>query len=174
MSVVHGVVKDCHGAIEVHSQVGEGATFSIYLPVARSREADIEEYHGPLRIRSPLHFLLVDDETVIIELGQRQLEGFGISTETFTSPQKALAGFNKNPDRFDCVISDLTMPGMTGIKLIQRIHESRPDLPAILCTGKQEPLSLALLKQAGVTASLKKPVLLEDLARFLSDLFGDA
>ena len=172
LSVVHGVVKDCHGAIEANSQVGQGTTFSIYLPLERSREAEVEEYSELSRIRLPIHFMLVDDEAVIAELGKRQLEGLGISTETFTSPQKALAGFNQNPDRFDGVMSDLIMPGMTGLELIQRIHESRPGLTAILCTGKQEPLSSELFKQAGVTASLKKPVLQEDLARLISDLFG--
>ncbi len=164
LSVVHGIVKSCGGAIEVHSEPGEGTLFELYFPVFGDREVRREEageepvYPGNERI------LFVDDELAIAQLGQQLLEGMGYEVVTRTSSVEALELFKVKPDLFDLIITDMTMPNMTGVELTREIRRLRPDVPVILCTGFSELISEDGTRALGIREVVMKPVLKNELA----------
>lgn len=108
--------------------------------------------------QSTANVLLVDDEELIITLSQRALERFGYAVEAFADPQEALDAFAIRPAHFDVVVTDQTMPGMTGMELLARIRRVRPEIPVILCTGYSEMLDEDSAKQMGVDVFLSKPI----------------
>jgi CheY-like chemotaxis protein len=108
--------------------------------------------------------LMVDDELALVEISKQLLTRLGYQTETRTSSVEALALFRDNPQRFDLVISDMTMPNMTGDKLAKEMMAIRPDIPIILCTGYSERLTEAQAKELGIKAFIMKPLVVGDLA----------
>jgi len=133
LSVVHGIVESYNGAISVQSEPGKGSTFKILLPV-------VERCAEPERVKvfdipkGTEHILFVDDEQVLVEISRTQLEGIGYNVSTMTSSLEALELFKTNPGRFDLVITDMTMPKMTGDELAWEIKRIAPDMPILLCT----------------------------------------
>ncbi|GBC61793.1 hypothetical protein DENIS_2755 [Desulfonema ishimotonii] len=163
LAVVHGIVKSHKGAITVESTPGEGTVFSIYhpaiqkecaIPIARKAEMPM----GTERI------LVVDDEKDIALLEQQMLEYLGYRVTAFTSSIEALRNFRSDPDRFDAVLTDMTMPGMTGDRLAREMLKIRPDIPVILCTGFSENMDRARAAVLGIKKFIMKPVLLSDMA----------
>jgi PAS domain S-box-containing protein len=164
LAVVHGIVKNYGGEINVYSEPGKGTRFNIYLPVV-SKETPQEKE----RLEKPLQtgtekLLLVDDEAQITQLGQIFLETLGYQVTSCNDPTEALSLFCNEPNRFDLVITDMTMPKMTGALLSQKLLTVRKDLPIIMCTGFSETMDEQTAKQFGIRAFLMKPVSSHDLA----------
>ena len=163
LSVVHGIVKAHGGAITVQSEPGKGAIFNVFLPVIEKtivREAPIEKSipTGTERV------LVVDDEEALVNTHRQMLEGLGYEVVTRTSSIEALELFKARPDRFDLVITDMTMPNLTGSELALKLAKIRPDIPIILCTGFSHEITAEKSKEMGIKEFLLKPILREVMA----------
>ena len=157
LAVVHGIVKSHAGAIIVESQVGEGTTFKVYLPETEAGDVDDDEQVSPAP-RGKEHILFIDDEPDLLQLGRQMLEHLGYQVTTFTNPPEALHAFAQSPHLFDCVVTDQTMPFMTGGVLAQKVLEIRPDIPIVLCTGYSEIMTEEKAKALGVCGYMMKPL----------------
>jgi PAS domain S-box-containing protein len=156
LSVVHGIVKSHNGAIYVDSKFGKGTTFSILFP-ATEEEAVIETEAIEKLSTGNERILFVDDEKSMAEIGRRRLERLGYQVEAKTNPIEALELFRADPDQFNLVITDMTMPHITGDKLVKEILKIRPDMPTILCTGFSEKIDEEKAKKIGVRQYIEKP-----------------
>jgi len=158
LAVVHGIVQEHHGYIGVYSKPGIGTTFRIYFHELQQTIATKQgNGQGTLQTGSG-HVLLVDDEETILGMLSGLLSAAGYEVTTHNDPQQALAAFNDKPHDYDIVITDMTMPSMTGFDLAKGLLEQRPDLPIILCTGYSELISKEMALQAGIKRFLMKPV----------------
>ena len=156
LAVVQGIIKSHGGAIRVYSELGQGTTFHIFLPKIEEecgQEATVDEsvYGGTERI------LFVDDEEMLAELGQELITSLGYTVTATTNSNDALKLFSTDPNAFDLVITDMTMPGLTGMELSAELMAIRPDIPIILCTGFCEHINEKLAKENGVHNFLMKP-----------------
>ncbi len=164
LSVVHGIVTRYNGWIEAESEPGKGSCFRVYLPRLVHR-ADLRKPEKESAVpRGNETILLVDDEPQVVDMLVRSLESLGYEVVSGTSSLDALDTFQKEPDRFDLVITDLTMPKMTGIRLTQEILRVRPGFPVILCTGFSEELHQDALHQLGIREVIRKPAIRDQLA----------
>jgi two-component system, cell cycle sensor histidine kinase and response regulator CckA len=169
LSVVHGIIVNCNGEITVESTPGKGTTFSIYLPVIDEKAAVTAEEEKPLQGSGSI--LFIDDEKAAVEMMTLMLSKLGFTIHAEKSPSRALALFREDPSRFDLVITDLTMPGMTGIQLAEELRTINPTLPVILMTGYGQNIDIALpLDQYGISRLMKKPVKLAQLASTVNEL----
>ena len=163
LSVVHGIVKNLNGVIKVYSEPGSGTTFNIYLPRVNTPLEPTISPAADLPGGSET-ILLVDDEPMVLDMTAEMLEGLGYDVVSRTNSVEALQVFKMNPDRLDLVITDQTMPNMTGKKLAQQIMNVRPDLPIILCTGFSVGINEKKALSMGICAFIKKPILRKELA----------
>lgn len=163
LAVVHGIVTRMGGQINVRSQLNVGTTFEIYFPVSSGEENATEETDLKLPVGNE-SILFVDDEPMIVEVVQRLLESLGYRVETRNGGKEAFELFQSQPARFDLVITDLTMPQMTGVDLGSKIRKLRPDIPIILCTGFGESMNDDILKSYAVDALVRKPIDSHDMA----------
>ena len=162
LAVVHGIIASHGGAITVHSTPGMGTTFAIYLPQINAvvdRETPDEE---PLP-QGQGSILFVDDEAILTLLVPEMLKQLGYEVEVHMSSLEALASFQSAPDRFDLVITDQTMPMMTGEMLAQELRNIRPDIPIILCTGYSHRIDADKAAVQGIDAFCMKPLVTHDL-----------
>ncbi len=164
LSIVHGIIKSHEGHIWINSEEGKGTMFEIFLPVTAD-ETDVEEAdtvtvtpHGNERI------LLVDDDTLVIGMIEKMLKRLGYSVSSWTNSLDALETFEKNPQDFDLVISDMNMPNLTGKQLAEKLLIARPDIPIILCTGFSDTIDKNKAKQIGAKDFFIKPASVNDLA----------
>lgn len=157
LSIVHGIITAHNGAITVDSEVDQGTTFSIYLPTIQQKPVGVTPSELVPLLGSE-RILIVDDEPTIVDILARMLKGLGYQVTCFTSSVTALAAFRKTPLAFDAVISDYTMPRMTGLDLTRELLAIRPDLPVFIITGFSDPVSESRLKKAGVKALIPKPI----------------
>jgi CheY-like chemotaxis protein len=157
LSVVHGIVKNYGGIISVESKFGKGTTFNIYLPVVEE-EAVIETGTIEVLPKGNERILFVDDDKSLIYVSRYRLERLGYQVETKTNPVEALELFRDSPDRFDLIITDMTMPQMTGDHLVEEILKIRPDTPTILCTGFSEKIDEQKAKEIGFSEYIEKPI----------------
>jgi CheY-like chemotaxis protein len=164
LSVVHGIVTSHGGTVTVSSQPGKGTAFTVFLPIYKTGivPRETRENHIP---RGTEHILFIDDEEVLVKMGGQLLESLGYDVTTRTSSIEALELFNADPDRFDLVITDMTMPNMTGDQLAQRLLRTRADIPIILCTGFSAKIDAKKAKAIGIREFLPKPVVKSDIAR---------
>lgn len=163
LAVVHGLVTSHGGAILVDSGIGKGTKIEVYLPKAQNPVWEHIPDQGPIPVGRET-ILFVDDEETIVRLGQELLTSLGYSVEVETHSPQALATFKQDPHRFDLVITDQTMPSLTGEMLSRELLRIRPDLPIILCTGFSHIMSAEKAKALGIQAYLMKPLAIRDLA----------
>lgn len=162
LAVVHGIVSSHGGAITMQSTPGEGTTFAMYLPRLES-VLPVEAPAVEVVLAGTGTILFVDDEVSIAQLGQGMLERFGYDVIMSTSSVEALATFRQEPQRFDLVITDQTMPQMTGALLARALRQIRSDIPIILCTGFSHTIDAEQAYAQGINAFLLKPLVSHDL-----------
>ncbi|GBE53271.1 blue-light-activated protein [bacterium BMS3Bbin14] len=174
LAVVHGIVRGYRGTITVESHPGRGATFTVYLPRLgpdntreRQDNADDEFAGGAERI------MFVDDEEQITEMSWQMLTQFGYTVTTFTSSTKALDHFFADPQGIDLVITDLTMPAMSGEQLASSMLADRPDLPIILCTGYSENMNHDRAMAMGISRFIQKPLIMRDLLQTIRTVLDE-
>jgi CheY-like chemotaxis protein/anti-sigma regulatory factor (Ser/Thr protein kinase) len=163
LAVVHGIVSRHGGKISVESEPGNGAKFTVYF-----REAE----NAPKQLLTPAttpaggneRILLVDDELLVVEVTRRRLELLGYQVSSYTRSDEALECFLRQPDAFDCIITDQTMPKMTGEQLTRAVLDVRPDIPVILCTGYSALVDAEKAEKIGVKAFVLKPFDQKNLA----------
>jgi len=171
LAVVQGIVKTHNGAITAESRPGEGMAFHVLLPVIEV-EPEAERTPAAGLSMGSERVLLVDDENDLVEIGRLLLERLGYSVATRTSSIEALELFKSDPGKFQLVITDMTMPNMTGDLLARRMLEIRPDIPIVLCTGYSERMSEAWAREIGITAFVMKPIVIQELSKIIRKALG--
>lgn len=164
LSVIHGIVKNHGGFITVESAPGKGSAFHVYLPTLEGVATEIEVAASAAKSGGSERILLVDDEPQIVDMQKQMLEKLGYRVSVRTSSADALETFMRQPDRFDLVITDMTMPHMAGDQLARRIWDVRPGIPVILCTGYNEMISEDKAIAMGIRKFLLKPIDKDELA----------
>jgi PAS domain S-box-containing protein len=163
LSVSQGIVKSCGGEITVESQVNKGSTFIVYLPEISRSALKKEEKSVELPTGNQC-ILFVDDEPALVNMGRQRLSRLGYHVEGHTSSVEALAQFQANPSRYDLVITDMTMPVISGEQLARRLIEIRADIPIILCTGYSRQISDEKAAACGIRSLLMKPITIKEMA----------
>ena len=174
LAVVHGIVKEHKGDVIVYSEVGKGSTFNVYLPLLEKSKT-YDKIHTDEEIRlGTERILLVDDELSIAKLEKLLLERVGYFVTMRTSSSDALEAFKVNPLNFDLVISDMTMPNMTGIQLARELKQIRPDIPIIICTGFSEWINEEKAEKIGIEGFITKPVIKSELSKIIRKVLDKA
>jgi CheY-like chemotaxis protein len=163
LAVVYGIVKDLSGAIAISSKPTEGTTFDVYFPRVKKIQAPASERSKPLPTGHG-RVLVVDDEKSIVDMVKEMLETLGYEAVPRYSGADALEAFRGRPESYDLVITDMTMPHMTGIGLAKEILTIRRQIPIILCTGFSDTVNENKIKLLGIKQLLMKPVSMRDLA----------
>ena len=164
LSLVHGIVESYHGKIEVKSELGKGSVFSVYIPTIKKDES-YSSYEPSILPSGSERILLIDDEVSIAKMESQILESLGYMVVTRTSSVEALELFCSKPNDFDLVVTDMTMPNLTGDKLAVELMKIRPDIPVILCSGYSKKISGESAADIGIKAFAYKPVVKSDLAK---------
>jgi signal transduction histidine kinase len=168
LSLVHGIVSEVGGAIDVASKVGAGSTFTVYLPRAGDAPQADDSEELALPRGGGERVLIVDDEEPLVKLATRTLEELGYAPVGFTSSSAALAAFRADPQRFDALITDERMPEMSGSALIREVRGIRNGIPIVLMSGYVGGKVATLAREAGAEEVLKKPLSARDLAASLA------
>jgi PAS domain S-box-containing protein len=164
LAVVYGIVKTQGGAVTVQSEVGRGSTFEVFLPRAQKPEVKKEETMALMLPTGTERILFVDDEEMLVEMARGMLESLGYHVTVAANGSEAWNLFLEDPSRFDLVITDQTMPDVTGVTLAQKMLRVRKEMPIILCTGYSEMVSAKKAKDVGVGAFVVKPMVRKELA----------
>jgi signal transduction histidine kinase/ActR/RegA family two-component response regulator len=164
LSVIHGIVKNHGGDITVSSTPGKGTTFKVHLPMIDEVDTGIQPEPDNGAATGNERILLVDDEEQIVAMEQKMLENLGYQVTARTDSTEALEVFAKQPQDFDLVITDMTMPHMTGDQLAQKLLDIKPSLPVILCTGFNEVITEDKALSLGIQKFVMKPVVKNELA----------
>ncbi|EIM64155.1 hybrid sensor histidine kinase/response regulator [Desulfobacter postgatei] len=172
LAMVAGIVKKHNGFITVHSQPGEGASFKVFLPIIASKlsiekpkiEGNLSSYSGKEAV------MLVDDETDILISQEKFLTGLGYKVSSFENGQSALQAFLNHPHSFDLIITDMTMPRISGDKLSREILKIKPDIPIILCTGYHETFTREVALELGIRKYVQKPIEVALLSKMIRDI----
>jgi PAS domain S-box-containing protein len=172
LAVVHGIVRDHEGAITVESEAGRGTTVTVYLP---EHEAALEEQAAPkleLVRANGERVLFIDDEAVLCRSVSSLLERLGYSVTARTDPSEAVELFKKAPQNYDVVLTDLTMPGMTGVDVAREIQRLAPEKPVLMMSGFHSTWTPEALRALGVVDLIRKPLGADQLSRTLAQVFA--
>jgi len=172
LAVIHGIVKRCKGAIVFDSEPGKGTIFQIFFPAVDSNIPEKLEIHKDIPNGNE-KILYIDDEKQIIDFGQEILEGLGYKVVAKTTATDALEVFRAAPDSFDVVITDMTMPKMTGIELAGQISIIRPGIPIILCSGYHANITKEKAREAGIRKIIMKPFAINEIACAIRDVLDN-
>ena len=172
MAVCHGIISKHNGSLTVESSPGKGTTFKIYLPVTEESDqvlrAKIEDSSG---IQGNERIMLVDDEKELLKMQDRSLQKLGYQTICFSKSLDALEYFQEHSGEIDMVVTDMTIPQLTGAELSQKMLLLRPDLPIIICTGYSEVLDAETAYKIGIKSYILKPVIISELATKMRIIF---
>ena len=172
LAVAHGIAKNHGGAVTVESVLGRGSTFSIFLPLAEG--VPVAEPQKPEAVRPGEETLLVvDDEPSIAQMITTILARLGYRVETKMNPNQAVELFRSQAGCIDMVITDMTMPQMTGVQLFEKLKQIRPDIPVIICTGHSDRIDEKRAARLGVDAYLMKPVTSRKIAATIRKILDD-
>jgi ABC-type amino acid transport substrate-binding protein/signal transduction histidine kinase/CheY-like chemotaxis protein len=164
LSVAHGIVKKYGGHMTFTSEVDKGTTFQILFPKLSGCKADEIEKPELLLHGGTEHLWVLDDDDAIALMVQKMLQNLGYTTRAFIRSDQLIDEFKKNRDHVDLIITDMTMPTLTGVELAQQLIRLRADIPIILCTGFSENINAAKAKEIGIREYLMKPVVMKELA----------
>lgn len=171
LSVVHGIIQSHKGYINVKSKEGQGSTFEVYLPSYAGDDKPEEKIKEDRPIQKGTeNILLVDDDKKVAFMVQHMLEKLGYQVACHMDSPGALEAFKQSPDAFDLVVTDLTMPDLTGYQLSEKITDIRPDIPIILCTGFGEHINKKQYSLQGIKGFLNKPVSVKDMSNLIRDI----
>ncbi len=173
LAVVQGIIEKIGGKIKVESVQGNGTTFRVYLPVTEQTRLKHVNTHETLPGGTE-RILLIDDEPAITRISLRNLKNLGYSVTAKTGSPEALALFKSRPEYFDLVISDMTMPGLTGDKLAVELMKIRPDIPIIINTGYSKKFSEEEASKLGIKALIYKPIMRAELAKTVRKVLDEA
>ncbi len=173
LAVVYGIVRDHGGKIDVYSEPGVGTTFTIYFPVLSSEKTEeLNKNRRTSIIGNKEMILFVDDEESLVALGTKMLEKLGYRVENSTNSIDALEVFKAAPDKFDLIVTDMTMPKMSGITLAAEIHKIRMNIPVILCTGFSASINEKNFISKGLSALIMKPLVKRELGEAISKVLN--
>ncbi len=164
LSVVHGILENHNGTIRVFSELGKGTRFDVFLPVLEPDQIYPVKSDNIIDTGDD-HILFVDDEVQLVEIGKKYLERQGYEVTSALNGQRAWEIFSKDPDKFDMVITDKTMPKMNGLELSKHIYSLRPETPILLCTGFSEAITTEQAKVIGIQQILNKPMVASELVK---------
>jgi CheY-like chemotaxis protein len=172
LSAVHGIVGSYGGAVKVTSEPDKGSTFKVYLP-AVERQAETKVQPEEAIAAGTERILFVDDEPALANIGQQILESLGYKVTARTSSVEALELFRTKPNGFDLVITDMTMPNLTGDELAEEMIRINPQIPVILCTGYSAKINQQRAMAMGIRAFISKPVLKKDMAETIRRILDE-
>jgi len=174
LAVLYGIVKEHKGEINVYSELGKGTAFNVYLPIMK-KLSEVTAVDKMVKVETGIErILLVDDEISVAKLEGQMLSRLGYRVTVKTESNDALNTFKANPNSFDLVISDMTMPGMTGDQLTKKIISIKPGIPIIICTGFSERINKDQAKMLGVKGFLMKPVIKSDMAQMVRNVLDES
>lgn len=168
LSIVHSIIQNHGGFVTVQSEKGKGATFSVYLPaIEQAPQTDAESQKTVAITGGTESILVVDDEAILVDVAKSIFESLGYKAVGVTDPLVALEMVMKNPNEFDLLFTDLSMPKMPGDELAEKIRAIRKDIPVIICTGLSQSLTPQKLQEVGIRAVIEKPLLKKDMAKIV-------
>jgi CheY-like chemotaxis protein len=172
LSIVHSIVQSHHGAVRVESKIGEGTSFTVYLPqytpdAWHPTSPDTEDQAD---INGSETIMFVDDEPALVNVFRQGLMRLGYKVEGFTDPRKAYEHFVKNHDKVDLVVTDTTMPYMNGVDLAEKMLKIKPSIPIIICTGFTTLISVNDARERGIRDFAMKPFKIRDIATRIRDI----
>jgi PAS domain S-box-containing protein len=172
LAVVSGIVNNYRGEITVESEVGDGTRFTLFLPAVAAEQGADAVSRVPIPTGTE-RILLVDDEPALVEIGQQLLQLLGYQVTTQSSSPQALKLYLQNPEAFDLLVTDYTMPVMTGTQLAEGVLKNNPDLPVILMSGLETTNIEAKAKLAGVRGIINKPIVIKEIAVLIRELLDN-
>ena len=173
LSVVHGIAQSLRGAVEVESDPGKGTEFNVYLPRVIGK-SDMATDQPQVLSTGNERILLVDDEDALATMGRLMLDRLGYKVTVKTDSYEALETFKARPIEYDLIISDKTMPRLTGFDLAEKIKKIRPDVPFIICTGYSDEIEADIAARLGINRLIVKPLSMDDLAKAVRSVLDNA
>ncbi len=173
LAIVHGIIKNYGGHIAVESFQGKGSVFDVYLPASEKEPEEFIEDKNLVPVEGNERILFVDDEEIVADMGKSILEHLGYRVTVYTSSDMGLAAFKDDPSLYDLVITDQTMPEITGAELAEKVLEIRADIPIILCTGYSSTMSEEKARELGISGFAMKPLSLNDLSAIVRQVLDN-
>jgi len=171
LAVVHGIIKAHEGEIVVNSELGKGTVFQVYLPCLKAEEIHRNvEYNQKLLYTGTENILLIDDNRTVLSMTNKLLSHLGYKVESHLKSLSGLEAFQKEPEKFDLIITDMTMPHMTGLEFFNSIKAINPEIPVILCSGFSEFVDEKSAKEKGFSAFIQKPVIKSQIAEVVRNV----